>query len=453
MTVYFGTNTTEATAVMQLDSTSGGLLVPRMTTTQRDAISSPAESLLIFNTTTNSYNWYDEDGTAWREFGSSGVSSNVSADTLTLNDGSELTIASGAITVTHARHTVDTESDAASDDLDTISGLAAGEAVVLSANHTARTVVFKDGVDNIICSTGADITLDETYKLVLCVSLDGSNVHVCPLFASDTATDADAIHDNVSGEINAISEKGSPVSADLLLIEDSEDTNSKKKVQLGNLPGGGNVSTGAAITIPGLEASPDIDGAAGGGGVDREFDASGGTTFTWDTAPLSENIDTTVKSHYYIQYDNTTTGDKIGTLAWSPGSGAFDARMKAVFGTEQTGTTGLFSFGLHIGNSDNSSRLLLQQATGNMQAFTYAASTYTQRGSSHAVLMSSSGMYFRITRDGSNNCSFYYSENGILWKLIATQSLTFTVANIGVRLSVTSATDNFAAIDWLRTNV
>lgn len=51
-------------------------------------------------------------------------------------------------------------------------------------------------------------------------------------------TDGDAIHDNVSGEIAAVTEKVSPVSADLVLIEDSEATNAKKKVQLGNLPGG-----------------------------------------------------------------------------------------------------------------------------------------------------------------------------------------------------------------------
>lgn len=52
-------------------------------------------------------------------------------------------------------------------------------------------------------------------------------------------TDADAIHDNVSGEINAVAEKTSPVAADLILIEDSEASNVKKKVQLTNLPGGG----------------------------------------------------------------------------------------------------------------------------------------------------------------------------------------------------------------------
>lgn len=51
-------------------------------------------------------------------------------------------------------------------------------------------------------------------------------------------SDADAIHDNVAAEISAVAEKGTPASADLLLIEDSADSNNKKRVQVGNLPGG-----------------------------------------------------------------------------------------------------------------------------------------------------------------------------------------------------------------------
>jgi len=48
-------------------------------------------------------------------------------------------------------------------------------------------------------------------------------------------TDDDAIHDNVAGEISAITEKATPVSSDLLIIEDSADSNNKKRVQIGNL--------------------------------------------------------------------------------------------------------------------------------------------------------------------------------------------------------------------------
>lgn len=51
-----------------------------------------------------------------------------------------------------------------------------------------------------------------------------------------SGTDADAIHDNVAGEINAIAEKTTPVAADEILIEDSAAANAKKKVQASNWP-------------------------------------------------------------------------------------------------------------------------------------------------------------------------------------------------------------------------
>lgn len=51
--VGIGTNTPSTAAQVEISSTTGGLLLPRMTTTQRDAISSPPAGLLIFNTTTD----------------------------------------------------------------------------------------------------------------------------------------------------------------------------------------------------------------------------------------------------------------------------------------------------------------------------------------------------------------------------------------------------------------
>ena len=51
--------------------------------------------------------------------------------------------------------------------------------------------------------------------------------------------DGTAIHDNVNSEISALTEKATPVSADLIIIEDSAASNAKKKVQIGNLPSGG----------------------------------------------------------------------------------------------------------------------------------------------------------------------------------------------------------------------
>lgn len=50
--------------------------------------------------------------------------------------------------------------------------------------------------------------------------------------------DPDGIHAHQVGEINALTEKTTPVDDDLVIIEDSADSNAKKKVKLSNLGGG-----------------------------------------------------------------------------------------------------------------------------------------------------------------------------------------------------------------------
>ena len=58
-------------AMLDVKSTTKGLLPPRMTTAQRDAISSPATGLVIFNTTTNSLETKNSSG--WVSLSSSFV--------------------------------------------------------------------------------------------------------------------------------------------------------------------------------------------------------------------------------------------------------------------------------------------------------------------------------------------------------------------------------------------
>lgn len=77
-----------------------------------------------------------------------------------------------------------------------------------------------------------------------------------------SGTDSNAVHVNVSSEINGVTEKVTPVSADLLLIEDSEDSNSKKKLQVGNLPGSGSGDVVGPASSTNLEI-PLFDGPTG----------------------------------------------------------------------------------------------------------------------------------------------------------------------------------------------
>ena len=64
--VAIGTTSPNAAAKLDLTSTTQGLLLPRMTTTQRDAISSPPDGLTIYNTSTSKFQ--GRAGGAWVDF-------------------------------------------------------------------------------------------------------------------------------------------------------------------------------------------------------------------------------------------------------------------------------------------------------------------------------------------------------------------------------------------------
>jgi hypothetical protein len=62
-----GTEAPDTVAILELDSTTKGFLPPRMTETQRDAISTPPAGLIIYNTTDSKLNLYT---TSWEEISS-----------------------------------------------------------------------------------------------------------------------------------------------------------------------------------------------------------------------------------------------------------------------------------------------------------------------------------------------------------------------------------------------
>lgn len=61
--VGIGTDTPDSTSVLDLTSTTQGFLPPRMTKVQRDAISSPAEGLVVYNTDEHCLNFWN--GSLW----------------------------------------------------------------------------------------------------------------------------------------------------------------------------------------------------------------------------------------------------------------------------------------------------------------------------------------------------------------------------------------------------
>jgi hypothetical protein len=101
-----------------------------------------------------------------------GASAALSPAKLTLAAGATLTIAAGVVTATHSRHAIDTEAAGATDDLDTISGGAAGQILIVSAANSSRDVVLKDATGNLVLAS--DCTLAHVNDRIVLIS-DGTN--------------------------------------------------------------------------------------------------------------------------------------------------------------------------------------------------------------------------------------------------------------------------------------
>ncbi len=65
--IGIGTTNPDSSAILEITSSEAGVLFPRMTTLQRNAISNPATGLLIYNTNTETfqYNIGDPDAANW----------------------------------------------------------------------------------------------------------------------------------------------------------------------------------------------------------------------------------------------------------------------------------------------------------------------------------------------------------------------------------------------------
>lgn len=74
---------------------------------------------------------------------------------------------------------VDTQGAAASDDLDTISGAADGDMIVMTAANATHTVVAKDGTGNIQLAGGADFSLDDTSDILLLFRIGSNWYEIC----------------------------------------------------------------------------------------------------------------------------------------------------------------------------------------------------------------------------------------------------------------------------------
>ena len=140
----------------------------KSTTISHQAFQLDTGQNMVFRNTTGSHSgslYFDyKSNTNFRHGASTTVMQLSGADRAIFNrfinfGDTELTISGGAVTAVSSYHSIDTESDAATDDLDTINGGSDGDLLILRAANSARTVVVKDG-SFIQLAGGADCTLD-----------------------------------------------------------------------------------------------------------------------------------------------------------------------------------------------------------------------------------------------------------------------------------------------------
>jgi hypothetical protein len=92
--------TPHASSILDLTATDRGLLVPRMTTIQRNAISLPATSLVVYNITTNQFNFYN--GSSWIVWGSTAYLSVDAGAILTTSSTTDVVITGMSQTASEA---------------------------------------------------------------------------------------------------------------------------------------------------------------------------------------------------------------------------------------------------------------------------------------------------------------------------------------------------------------
>jgi hypothetical protein len=72
--VGIGTITPDASSMLDISSTTQGMLAPRMTTTQKNAIVAPADGLMVYDTTLKAISYYNSGSSSWNSVSGSSAS-------------------------------------------------------------------------------------------------------------------------------------------------------------------------------------------------------------------------------------------------------------------------------------------------------------------------------------------------------------------------------------------
>lgn len=226
------------------------------------------------------------------------------------------------------------------------------------------------------------------------------------------------------------------------------------------IPGGGSSDyvSGASgtgqIIIPGLFGSPDIRVAATN---DDEFDTTdvSDPMTGWTTlgTPTAHNINSTVKSHYYIRQAATASTDLVGIYKAIP-SAPFTVTCK-------------ISDSISRGDYNKAFLFVAEASPGKIETFSTLHTTgpdplqldlWTSRtsySSTPGTVGAPAGrlpIYLRCVVTTTTSLAWYYSEGGLHWRRFNTgHNPGFTVGTVGLGVASMNATyDGEASFDWIR---
>jgi hypothetical protein len=200
---------------------------------------------------------------------------------IALESAVELSIAAGAVTKTYSHHTIDTQADAASDDLDTINGGTEGEIIFVRPASGSRTIVVKHNTGNIWNPSGSDVTLDDVDDCII-LGYNGSMWCLFNSFTPEAVPETDPIF--------SASEAAEFVAGDKAKLDAIED--------------------GADIT--------DATNVEAAGSVMEGDTSTANMDFVVDEDDLSSNLATKVPTQQSVKayIDNLVTGFATETIGW-----------------------------------------------------------------------------------------------------------------------------------------
>lgn len=237
----------------------------------------------------------DPDSTAGgRDLGSTSKQwDQIHAKTLNLSGTAELTIDSGAVTVTQSLHTLDTEADAASDDLDTITaaaGMGAGAILILGPEDVARVVTLKNGTGNLVLNE--DFILSAANRRIL-LQYDGTNWNEIArsVQSAGTVLRCAAYHNttqgSIGGSVTALNLNSEDV--DSSTMHDTSTDNNRITIPVGGA--GTYVVTGSTFASSGGNGTAWLHLRKNGTTIRRASFTTGGTNWEDQTLRITAILD------------------------------------------------------------------------------------------------------------------------------------------------------------------